>query len=416
MPELLAMVACTVNSYSRLIPGYWAPTSATWGIENRTTALRVIRGGPSSQRVEYRIAAADINPYIALAAAIGSGLWGIEHRIEPDAADRGQRLRSRASRRTGACRPPSTRPPSACWPPSRRARCLATSSSNTTPPPASGKSGNSARPSPTGNSPATSRSSDAHDRDTQNHQPRRRPDLRRTAARDRPPASIARSTSRRRAQRAWGRMPLADALRDSHAGRRCLRRQERATLPPKSPGRWDGPSRHSPGEVRGFEERATLHAGDRAGGARGGAARRQGRLPASDQARAARRGGGGGAVELSVSDGGQCRAAGADRRQCGGAQALASDAAVRRALSRGLRERRRSGRRVPVPAPVACRHLAADGRRRGSPAFVSPARCPADAQWLPPRPRGLRPPGWSSAARIRPTYAPMPISRMPSKP
>jgi glutamine synthetase len=85
MPELLAMVASTVNSYSRLVPGFWAPTSATWGVENRTTALRVIRGGPSSQRVEYRIAAADINPYIALAAAIGSGLWGIEHRIEPDA-------------------------------------------------------------------------------------------------------------------------------------------------------------------------------------------------------------------------------------------------------------------------------------------------------------------------------------------
>jgi len=85
MPEFLAMVASTVNSYSRLVPGYWAPTSATWGVENRTTALRVIRGGASSQRVEYRIAAADINPYIALSAAIGSGLWGIEHRIEPDA-------------------------------------------------------------------------------------------------------------------------------------------------------------------------------------------------------------------------------------------------------------------------------------------------------------------------------------------
>jgi glutamine synthetase len=85
MPELLSMIACTVNSYSRLVPGFWAPTSATWGVENRTTALRVIRGGAASQRVEYRIAAADINPYIALAAAIGSGLWGIEHRIEPDA-------------------------------------------------------------------------------------------------------------------------------------------------------------------------------------------------------------------------------------------------------------------------------------------------------------------------------------------
>jgi glutamine synthetase len=89
MPELLCMVACTVNSYSRLVPGFWAPTSATWGVENRTTALRVIRGGPASQRVEYRIAAADINPYIALAAAIGSGLWGIENRIEPDSAIEG---------------------------------------------------------------------------------------------------------------------------------------------------------------------------------------------------------------------------------------------------------------------------------------------------------------------------------------
>ncbi|MGA2023179.1 MAG: glutamine synthetase family protein [Steroidobacteraceae bacterium] len=89
MPELLAMVACTVNSYSRLVPGFWAPTAASWGVENRTTALRVIRGGPSSQRVEYRIAAADINPYIALAAAIGSGLWGIEQRIEPDAPIQG---------------------------------------------------------------------------------------------------------------------------------------------------------------------------------------------------------------------------------------------------------------------------------------------------------------------------------------
>jgi glutamine synthetase len=84
MPELLAMVACTVNSYSRLIPGFWAPTHATWGFENRTTALRVIGGGASSQRVEYRIAAADINPYLAIAVALGSGLYGIEHRIEPD--------------------------------------------------------------------------------------------------------------------------------------------------------------------------------------------------------------------------------------------------------------------------------------------------------------------------------------------
>lgn len=83
MPEFLSMIAPTVNSYRRLIPGYWAPTSANWGIENRTCALRVIPGSEKSQRVEYRVSAADINPYIALAAAIGSGLWGIENKIEP---------------------------------------------------------------------------------------------------------------------------------------------------------------------------------------------------------------------------------------------------------------------------------------------------------------------------------------------
>lgn len=89
MPEFLSMVAATVNSYSRLVPGFWAPTSATWGVENRTTALRVIPGSEKSQRVEYRIAAADINPYVALAASIGSGLWGIEHKIEPTEAVEG---------------------------------------------------------------------------------------------------------------------------------------------------------------------------------------------------------------------------------------------------------------------------------------------------------------------------------------
>ena len=82
MPQLLAMVASTVNSYTRLIPGFWAPTHATWGVENRTTALRVIPGSPKSQRVEYRIAAADANPHLALAVALASGLWGIENELE----------------------------------------------------------------------------------------------------------------------------------------------------------------------------------------------------------------------------------------------------------------------------------------------------------------------------------------------
>ena len=103
MPELLAMVASTVNSYSRLVPGFWAPTAATWGVENRTCALRVIQGGPKSQRVEYRIAAADINPYLAIAAAIGSGLWGIENQIEPDEPISGNAY-DRSCRPSASCR------------------------------------------------------------------------------------------------------------------------------------------------------------------------------------------------------------------------------------------------------------------------------------------------------------------------
>lgn len=82
MPELLAMVCSTINSYRRLVPGMWAPTAANWGVENRTTAVRVIPAGPEGQRSEYRIAPADANPYLAQAAALASGLRGIEEGLE----------------------------------------------------------------------------------------------------------------------------------------------------------------------------------------------------------------------------------------------------------------------------------------------------------------------------------------------
>ncbi|RJG14868.1 glutamine synthetase family protein [Massilia cavernae] len=83
LPEMMAMYAQTVNSYSRLVPGYWAPLDATWGVENRTTALRLVPGSDKSQRVEVRIGSADANPYLALAAALASGLEGIEQGWEP---------------------------------------------------------------------------------------------------------------------------------------------------------------------------------------------------------------------------------------------------------------------------------------------------------------------------------------------
>lgn len=83
MPEFMCLYAQTVNSYSRLVPGFWAPLDATWGVENRTTALRLIHGSDKSQRVEVRIGSADANPYLALAAALASGLLGIEKQLQP---------------------------------------------------------------------------------------------------------------------------------------------------------------------------------------------------------------------------------------------------------------------------------------------------------------------------------------------
>ncbi|QUJ68563.1 glutamine synthetase [Photobacterium sp. GJ3] len=89
MPEFLCLLAPTINSYTRMVPGFWAPTHATWGVENRTTALRVIPGSEKTQRIEYRLGAADAHPYLALAAAIASGLYGVMNQWEPWAAVKG---------------------------------------------------------------------------------------------------------------------------------------------------------------------------------------------------------------------------------------------------------------------------------------------------------------------------------------
>jgi glutamine synthetase len=89
MPELTALYSPTVNSYKRYVPGVWAPLTATWGVENRTTAIRVIGLGTSAARVEYRQTAADINPYTAMATCLAAGLYGIEREIEPPPPVRG---------------------------------------------------------------------------------------------------------------------------------------------------------------------------------------------------------------------------------------------------------------------------------------------------------------------------------------
>ncbi|MGA3324117.1 MAG: glutamine synthetase family protein [Terriglobia bacterium] len=81
MREFAVMFLPTVNSYKRTVPGTWAPTNVTWGIDNRTTALRAIPAGSKATRVEHRLPGADSNPYLALAASLASGLYGIEKKL-----------------------------------------------------------------------------------------------------------------------------------------------------------------------------------------------------------------------------------------------------------------------------------------------------------------------------------------------
>jgi glutamine synthetase len=82
--DFMAFHAPTVNSYKRYVDGSWAPTRIAWSQDNRTAGFRVVGEGPSL-RIECRIPGADCNPYLAYAAALASGLRGIEERIEPPA-------------------------------------------------------------------------------------------------------------------------------------------------------------------------------------------------------------------------------------------------------------------------------------------------------------------------------------------
>jgi len=81
LPHVLPMYAPTVNSYKRLVEGAWAPTTITWGIDNRTTSLRALPGSKNSTRLELRVPGADMNPYLAMAAALASGMYGVKNNL-----------------------------------------------------------------------------------------------------------------------------------------------------------------------------------------------------------------------------------------------------------------------------------------------------------------------------------------------
>ncbi|MHA8065844.1 glutamine synthetase family protein [Aquirufa sp. ROCK2-A2] len=82
LPYILPLLAPTVNSFKRLVEGAWAPTTLTWAIDNRTVALRALAGGKKSTRLETRVVGSDVNPYLAMAACLASGLYGIKHKLK----------------------------------------------------------------------------------------------------------------------------------------------------------------------------------------------------------------------------------------------------------------------------------------------------------------------------------------------
>ena len=80
--EFAPMFWPTINSYKRLVDGFWAPVKPTWGFDNRTASFRVIAGSPKSTRLETRCPGSDINPYLAVAALLAAGLHGIEKNLK----------------------------------------------------------------------------------------------------------------------------------------------------------------------------------------------------------------------------------------------------------------------------------------------------------------------------------------------
>jgi len=84
--EFAPMFWPTVNSYKRLVDGFWAPVKPTWGVDNRTASFRAIPGSPKSTRLETRCPGADVNPYLAVAACVAAGLDGIERKLALTAA------------------------------------------------------------------------------------------------------------------------------------------------------------------------------------------------------------------------------------------------------------------------------------------------------------------------------------------
>lgn len=85
MADLTLIFVPSFNGYRRLVPGSYAPTSVSWGYDNRSVAVRVPNGPPAARRLEHRIAGAEAHPHLVLAAILAGMLEGLEREIEPPA-------------------------------------------------------------------------------------------------------------------------------------------------------------------------------------------------------------------------------------------------------------------------------------------------------------------------------------------
>lgn len=82
LPDIMPLLAPTVNSYKRLVPNFWAPTRVSYGLEDRRAAIRIVVAPPRATRFEVRVPGADAHPHYAIAACVGAGWRGVERRME----------------------------------------------------------------------------------------------------------------------------------------------------------------------------------------------------------------------------------------------------------------------------------------------------------------------------------------------
>lgn len=89
MAESIALAAPNANSYRRFQTGSYAPVNRAWGVNNRTVSLRIPQKDPSSMRVEYRVAGADANPYLVMAAVLATARHGMINESDPGPIETG---------------------------------------------------------------------------------------------------------------------------------------------------------------------------------------------------------------------------------------------------------------------------------------------------------------------------------------